>query len=223
MEVEAALDTRLAYVHSPDPGVNRITEAGLAALTEVLSRRTSAELAPPQGLDLETDDPLVYPVLYWPVVAGAPPLSDAARERVNAFMRGGGLLVIDTRDGGDARAMAEGLDIPPLIQAPQDHVLTRSFYLLDDFPGRVTGNPTWVAAQGGDNDGVSPVVIGGNDWAAAWANEPDRGYLFPVSPGGERQREMAYRFGVNLVMYALTGNYKGDQVHLPAILERLTN
>ncbi|WP_413205038.1 DUF4159 domain-containing protein [Rhodospirillum sp. A1_3_36] len=223
MEVEAALDTRLAYVRSPDPGVNRVTEAGLAALTEVLGRRTSAELAPPQGLDLETDDPLVYPVLYWPVVADAPPLSEAARERVNAFMRGGGLLVIDTRDGGDARPLAEGLDIPPLIQTPQDHVLTRSFYLLDDFPGRVTGNPTWVAAQGGDNDGVSPVVIGGNDWAAAWANEPDRGYLFPVSPGGERQREMAYRFGVNLVMYALTGNYKGDQVHLPAILERLTN
>ena len=45
--------------------------------------------------------------------------------------------------------------------------------------------------------------------------------LFPVVPGGERQREMAYRFGVNVVMYALIGNYKSDQVHLRFILERL--
>ena len=45
-----------------------------------------------------------------------------------------------------------------------------------------------------------------------------------ASPGVARrraQREMACRFGVNLVMYALTGNYKADQVHVPAILERL--
>ena len=39
--------------------------------------------------------------------------------------------------------------------------------------------------------------------------------------GGERQRELAYRFGVNLVMYALTGTYKSDQLHLPAVLNRL--
>ncbi len=44
---------------------------------------------------------------------------------------------------------------------------------------------------------------------------------FPVVPGGERQREMAYRFGINLLMYVLTGNYKADQVHVPAIMERL--
>ena len=45
--------------------------------------------------------------------------------------------------------------------------------------------------------------------------------LYPVVLGGERQREMAFRFGVNLIMYTLTGNYKADQVHLPAILKRL--
>ncbi len=71
------------------------------------------------------------------------------------------------------------------------------------------------------NDGVSSVVIGSNDWAGAWAIDDDGQPLFPVVPGGERQREMAYRFGVNWVMYALTGNYKTDQVHVPAIMERL--
>ena len=71
------------------------------------------------------------------------------------------------------------------------------------------------------NDGVSPVVIGSHDWAAAWAVD-DRGRpLFATVPGGEEQREHAYRFGVNLVMYALAGNYKADQVHVPLIMRRL--
>ena len=68
-------------------------------------------------------------------------------------------------------------------------------------------------------DGVTSVIIGGNDWAGAWAQE-DRG-RFTITPGGEQQREMAYRFGVNLLMVALAGNYKADQVHIPYILQRL--
>ena len=65
------------------------------------------------------------------------------------------------------------------------------------------------------------MIIGGHDWAGAWAIDEYGSAMFPVLPGGERQREMARRFGVNLVMYALTGNYKTDQVHMPALLERL--
>jgi hypothetical protein len=70
---------------------------------------------------------------------------------------------------------------------------------------------------------VSPVLIGGGDWAAAWAIAPDGMAMLPVGRGqaGERQREMAFRFGVNLVMYVLSGNYKSDQIHVPALLERL--
>ena len=67
------------------------------------------------------------------------------------------------------------------------------------------------------------MAIGGNAWAEAWAID-DRGLpLFAVGAGidGERQREMAHRFGVNLIMYVLTGNYKSDQIHVPALLERL--
>ena len=73
------------------------------------------------------------------------------------------------------------------------------------------------------NDGVTPVVIGGNDWASAWAMDEAGRRLLPVGRGmaGERQREIAYRFGVNLVMHVLTGNYKSDQVHVPALLDRL--
>jgi len=74
------------------------------------------------------------------------------------------------------------------------------------------------------NDGVTPVIIGGNDWAAAWAVESGGNYMFRVGRGytGERQREIAFRFGVNLLMHVLTGNYKSDQVHVPALLDRLS-
>lgn len=70
-------------------------------------------------------------------------------------------------------------------------------------------------------DGVSSIVIGANDWASAWAVDESGTPLLPVEPGGEPQRERAYRAGINLVMYSLTGNYKNDQVHVPMLLERL--
>ena len=118
---------------------------------------------------------------------------------------------------------------------PRDHVLTRTFYLLQDFPGRYQGRDIWAEAPPADaaaaegvpfrslNDGVSPVVIGGNSWAEAWALDENGLPMFSVGSGldGERQREMAYRFGVNLIMYVMTGNYKSDQVHVPALLDRL--
>ena len=74
------------------------------------------------------------------------------------------------------------------------------------------------------NDGVTPVVIGGNDWASAWAVDDNGMPMFPVGRGyaGENaSARYAYRFGVNLIMHVLTGNYKSDQVHVPALLERL--
>jgi hypothetical protein len=109
-----------------------------------------------------------------------------------------------------------------LVPVPPDHVLTKAFELIQDFPGRWTGGQLWVEEHDGRvNDGVSSIIVGGNDWAAAWATDDAGRPLYAVVPGGEMQREMAYRFGVNLVMYALTGNYKADQVHVPAILERL--
>jgi len=131
--------------------------------------------------------------------------------------------------------LAAQLDVPPLEPIPADHVLTRTFYLLQDFPGRHAGRSIWVEASAPDaeqiegmpfrnlNDGVTPVVIGGNDWASAWAVDDAGAALYPVGRGfaGERQREIAFRFGVNLIMHVLTGNYKSDQVHVPALLERL--
>ena len=74
-------------------------------------------------------------------------------------------------------------------------------------------------ARGGD--GVSPIIITSNDLVGAWAIRPDGQPMLPLTPGEPRQREFAFRSGVNIVMYTLTGNYKADQVHAPALIERL--
>ncbi|MEQ8227458.1 MAG: DUF4159 domain-containing protein [Rhodospirillales bacterium] len=227
--LENSTKTRLAYVLTGNQEADRISRLGLTGLSLIVRRRTAAELAPPQGVDPGRDELAFFPLMYWPVVPGAADISETARIKINAYLQNGGTILFDTRDrtGGadlsDLRQLARKLDIPPLVVAPPNHVLTRSFYLLQDFPGRWTGSALWVERAGARiNDGVSPVLAGGNDWAAAWALDEDtQQALFPAVPGGERQRELAFRFGINLVMYVLTGNYKADQVHLPAIIRRL--
>jgi hypothetical protein len=235
----AANDTVLAYVITGDPTVDNISAAGLLGLSTVLIERTSIEPIAPIGVNVETDDLSLLPVLYWPVIAEQRTLSDAAVQSLNRYLATGGMIVFDTRDaqlgsgfgaltpnGKALQRLTESLDIPPLSPIPEGHVLTRAFYLLQDFPGRWSGPDVWVEASSGDtnqNDGVTPVVIGANDWASAWAVSESGQPMFPVGRGltGERQRELARRFGVNLVMYVMTGNYKSDQVHVPAFLERL--
>jgi len=133
----------------------------------------------------------------------------------------------------ELRKILSALDIPELEPVPREHVLTKTFYLLRDFPGRFNTGQLWVEAlpasededtthrpaRGGD--GVSSIIITSNDFAGAWATRPDGQPMLPMVQGEPRQRELAFRAGVNIVMYTLTGNYKADQVHVPALLERL--
>jgi hypothetical protein len=228
-----AVTTKLAYVITGDDQVDGVSRAGLTGLSDYVNRRTAATLGSPVAVTPGRDDLSFYPLIYWPVLADASTPSDAAITSLNDYMGHGGIVLIDTREAGSGEdfspgsaaalaRMGRGLAVPPLAPLTTDHVLARSFYLLQDFPGRYTGETVWVQRdQDRANDSVSPVIIGGNDWAAAWATDASGRNPYAVMPGGARQRVMAYRFGVNLVMYALTGNYKGDQVHVPAILERL--
>ncbi len=243
----ATSEVVLAHVLTGNAQIDNTVRSGLAGLGRTLFFRTSVEPAEPIGIDLETDELAFYPLLYWPITPDQPTPSAEAYAKLNAYLRTGGMILFDTRDadiagfgaaspnGAKLQRLAAPLDIPPLEPLPEDHVLTRTFYLLQDFPGRHTGRRVWVEAAPPDaekiegmpfrnlNDGVTPVVIGGNDWASAWAIDSSGNPMFPVGRGyaGERQRELAYRFGVNLVMHVLTGNYKSDQVHVPALLDRL--
>jgi len=240
--LKAALRTHLAYVVTGDPEIDRTSEEGLSGLSKVLRARTALEPADPMAVDIDKDELAFFPLLYWPVREDASPLSDATLAKVDAFMKQGGLIVFDTRDhettlsgtGAQGKALNRligQLDIPPLEPVPESHVLTKSFYLMRTFPGRWDGGALWVEAVPVDEtersersrrtDGVSSIIITSNDLAGAWALDDANRPIYPTVPGGEVQREMAFRAGVNIVMYALTGNYKADQVHVPALLERL--
>jgi hypothetical protein len=245
--IAATADVVLAYVVTGDARVDEMSDAGLYGLSNTLFQRTSIEPSFPVGIDLETDELAFFPFIYWPITADQQLPTREAYAKLNRYLRSGGMILFDTRDADLARfgssspqgrklqAIARGLDIPALEPIPQDHVLTRTFYLLQDFPGRHASRDVWVEAAptGAEisdgmpfrdlNDGVTPVVVGGNDWSAAWATDRQGNPLVPIGRGmaGERQREIALRFGVNLIMHVLTGNYKSDQVHVPALLDRL--
>ena len=236
--------THLGYVVTGDDQVDYVSKRGLTGLSEFLTYHTALEPGPPVGLDISKDPLAFYPLIYWPISVTAPMPSDAAISRIDTYMKNGGTVLFDTRDQldnlGDGnvtpqtqrlRAILANLDIPPLEPVPPDHVLTKAFYLLKSFPGRYTGGQMWVQAAPPDKkdtgrpvragDGVSPIIITGNDLAGAWAVDDGGAPLYPTVPPDPEQREYAFRVGVNLVMYMLTGNYKADQVHIPALLERL--
>ena len=238
--------THLAYVLTGNPTVDSTSRSGLSGLSRVMSDRTAFEPAEPIGVDASKDELAFFPLLYWPIDASAPAPSPATMARVDAYMKQGGTVLFDTRDQLDRatdvnsfsgspaadrlRQMLSTLDVPPLEPVPPDHVLTKTFYLLSNFPGRYTGGALWVEASapaaGPDRpvragDGVSSIMITENDFASAWATDARGSFLFPTVPADATQREMAFRAGINILMYTLTGNYKADQVHIPALLERL--
>jgi hypothetical protein len=248
--MKSTLETRLAYIVTGDAEVDRISKAGLQGLTLFLAQRTALEAGEPIGLDPARDELVFYPLIYWPIVPGAAKPSREALEHIDAYMKQGGTVLFDTRDAVEAplgpggatrgpgmaalRTILSSLDIPELEPVPRDHVLTKTFYLMKEFPGRFATGQLWVEATqpasedeepssrpARAGDGVSSIIITSNDFAGAWAMRPDGQAMLPLVAGEPRQREFAFRAGVNIVMYTLTGNYKADQVHVPALLERL--
>ncbi|MEF2548786.1 DUF4159 domain-containing protein [Aurantimonas sp. E1-2-R+4] len=243
--IEATETTHLAYVETGDAATDDISRAGLSGLSQYIAAKTALEPGDPIGVDIAADELAFYPIIYWPIDPAAPMPDQAAVSRIDAYMKQGGTVLFDVADdtlaglsGGGVSAgqrrlrdILADLDIPPLEPVPSDHVLTKAFYIMSDFPGRHTGSDLWVEslvrdaggasrpARGGD--GVSSIMITANDLASAWAVDARGLFLFPTDSSDPSQREYAYRAGVNIVMYVLTGNYKADQVHVPALLERL--
>ena len=245
--LRATSKVTLGYVVTGEREVDEASRLGLAGLSRMLATKTAVEPGEPMAIDIEKDEIAFYPVLYWPVVPTAQTLPEKTLAKIDAYMKQGGMIVFDTRDYGGGlptglslqgqgtplQRLLGRLDIPRLEPVPEGHVLTKSFYLLRSFPGRWDGGQLWVEADTNPNaakgqgrkaqhaDGVTAIVVTSNDLAAAWALDERGRPLYPTVPGGEQQREMAFRTGINIVMHALTGNYKADQVHVPALLERL--
>ncbi len=237
-DIKLASGTFLAYVKTGNSNVDSTTERGLTRLSEVLTQRTSVEPEGVVSVDPEKDDLSFFPLIYWAVTDTQKQYSDEALENIQNYLDQGGTILFDTRDQNRTlsnninspnakalRRITSSLNIPPIAPIPQDHVLGRSYYLLDEFPGRYSSGTLWLEQQSlGGRDNVSSVLIGSNDWAGAWADSRqtrNNGFSIYSQSQDTAQEEQALRFGVNLMMYALTGNYKADQVHIPHILERL--
>ena len=235
--LKATLNTHLGYVITGDKEVDRISKFGLSGLSKVIAARTAIEPAEPIAIDILKDEIAFFPILYWPVVNDVKSLPDKVLSKIDTYLKRGGMILFDTKDAqyssrnsinnsrssiNPLRRIIGKLNIPRLVPVYDGHVVSKSFYLLKKFPGRWDGGALWVQVNRDRNsDGVSSIVITSNDFAGAWALDENNRPMLPVVPGGEFQREMAFRVGVNIVMYALTGNYKADQVHVPALLERL--
>ena len=213
-----------------------------------MAQRTALEAGDPIGVDPARDELAFFPLIYWPVVPGAPKPPQDAINRIDAYMKQGGTVLFDTRDAIEAlpgeggasqtpgmlalRDLLSLLDVPELEPVPREHVLTKTFYLLRDFPGRFTTGQTWVETLPRDDDDESFKARPG--WrrrlpdhhqfqrsCRRLGDTPDGQPMLPLIPGEPKQREFAFRAGVNIVMYTLTGNYKADLVHAPALIERL--
>ena len=244
-ERESLLATRLAYVITGDATLDDISRQGLTELSAFLSARTALEPAAPIGVDPAQDELGGYPLLYWPMRPIQQKPDPRMIARIDAYMKNGGTILFDTRDAAlqtsygpqpaetkALQAILSQIAVPPLEVVPANHVILKTFFLIDAFVGRSVSGKTYIEAsplsdqpeqsaslRGGD--GVSPLIITSNDLAAAWAAGANSGSVSAYGESIPRQREMALRGGANIVMYVLTGNYKSDQVHVPALLERL--
>ncbi len=222
----------LAFISSGQSAIDTTAQRGLENLGRALEERTSIEIKGVAGINPARDELSFFPFVYWPLPENPRSLNDAAIENIRAYLAYGGTLVIDLRNGNaqasrDARTLflrnlSEQLSLPALAPLPEDHVLHKTFYLLEDFPGAYRSSDLWGDVNAvGARDGVSSILITGNDFARAWADLRTSGGLNPILRGASRQQEMALRSGINIMMYSLTGTYKADQVHIPHILKRL--
>ena len=224
----------LAYVRSEDPLLNQIANSGLEKLKEYLIERTSISPKGVKEINLATDKLFYYPLIYWQISEIVPRLNNETIEKIKNYFETGGIILFDFINLSKSfysesetqleilKSLFSDLGIDSLQQVNKDHTLTRSYYLLDNYPGRFDNKILLIDTENLDKkDGVSSAVVGLNHWIGAWAVDENNYPLYQAVPGGERQRELSFRFGINLIMYALTGNYKSDQIHNKSILKRL--
>lgn len=231
---DTVLDLYIGYVKTGNGTIDEISDDAMRGLSVALNERTTIEPVGVRSVDLDNDELLYFPFIYWPVASDIEPLSLETAAKINAYMASGGTLVLDTQDHGDRAFLSgtphpglarlgEQLDMPALMKIPEDHVIRKTFYLIDTFPGRWATGPVWIDRNrtSTSRDGVSSVIVTGNDLSAAWAIDSDDVAYIELENDIARQREYGLRFGVNIAMYALAGNYKADQVHAAALIERL--
>ncbi len=199
---------------------------GLRRLLWEVTQRTSIEVHL-DPVPVRPSDKAIfrYPLLYWSGSGAIPALSDEEVRRLRRHLTYGGMLLIDSADAdpggpfdtGVRLALRRILPRSPLERIDRQHVLYKSFYLVNTQSGRNLRVPY---LEGAPIEQRYAVLYAHNDLAGAWARDAFGRWEYEVTPGGQRQREMTFRLGINIVMYALCLDYKDDLVHAPFILKR---
>ena len=163
------------------------------------------------------------PFLYSAGEGGMPPLGVEAESRLARFLDLGGMMLFDAADGGTDRGFERDVTAllgriapgSPLAPVSPEHVLYRSFYLVDAPLGRTASAER---ALGIDDEGRLKVLFVRNDLGGALARGADLLPSYPCVPGGPEQREAAIRFAVNILLYATCTDYKSDRAHVETLL-----
>ena len=193
-------------------------------LFEIGHRTAIAAAFEPEQTDLRSASLFEHPFLYWSGAGAFNPLDEKDVVRLRRYVAAGGFILADSaQDSGDdfaagvRREVARAFPAAPLAVLPPDHVVYKSFYMLRGATGRIARSDR---LEGAVVDGRTAVILSVDDLGGAWARDSLGNWEHMVSPGGEAQRELAFRLGVNIAMYALCVDYKDDQVHIPFLLKR---
>jgi hypothetical protein len=212
-DIAYASGLHLAYIITSSAANNDVAKRGLESLSIALLERTAVEPKGVVGLNIEKDDLSLFPIIYWQITNTTPALSADAKKRVQGYLDNSGVIIFDSRDDAALKNILDDLSVAPLQEVRADHSLTRSFYLISSLPGSSNAGKVLVESDSKIHGDSSRIIIGQRNWAGAWSGTT----LGPMS----REREMALRTGINMVMFALTGTYKQDQIHMKSILEKL--
>jgi len=196
-------------------------------LISFLKRRTSIESPDKMfGITLLDPDLFHFPFLYVTGKSSFLPFNEKERENMKRYIDQGGTVLIDdgsgltdtSFDGSIKEELTKILPGESLRPLPWDHTVFRSFYLIRILGGRrIVSN----VLTGITRDDLTPVIYSRNDLSSAWAKSPSGEWIYDCVPGGEWQRDEAFKLGVNVIMYALTANYKQDQIHSSFIQQYL--
>jgi len=189
-----------------------------------VQRRTATEVVL-EPIPIRLDSPRLFelPFLYFGGEGGFAPLEQGTRQNIRRYLEVGGFILADANGSGGGfedsfrREMSQVLPQAPMVELSAEHVLFKSFYMLSSAAGRGGVSPFLEACLLGRRVAV---VLVPNDLMGVFARNEAGHFEYPVIPGGERQREMAIRLAINLIIYALCLDYKDDAAHLPALVRR---
>ena len=227
IKISEISENKIGYILNGNPEIDKVSYNGLKTLSGIITQKTAAIFTDPKSIDLKNDKLFSFPLIYWVTDTRV----RALPKKIKQYINDGGLLLIDCKLNEDEIIIDKCLErFETLLESnfpgklemlDKSHAIAKSFYLLQDFPGRRNEPVFFLKSNSIKFDNASSVIFGINDWAGAWAKKNKEDFLLPILENNSNQRKSSFRFGLNLLIYSLTGNYKTDQVHVPEILKRM--